>query len=133
MVRRSVFDQIFREMRSIHSRLNDVERIMSGWSPKPLELSGFELFSLPDHLRETYMVVASKGECEATLVSNLTGKSRAIESNYLNQLSRMGWLNKRRISRTIHFRPVLRKCRRKPCSPERRVLKQDGARISVRA
>jgi hypothetical protein len=108
-----VFDQIFREMRNIHSRLNDLERTLSGWNPKPLELSGFELFSLPDHLRETYMVVASKGECEAMIVSNQTGKSRAIESNYLNQLSRMGWLNKRRISRTIHFRPASEKMPKK--------------------
>jgi len=29
-----------------------------------------------------------------------------VESNYLNQLARMGWLNKRRISKTIHFRPI---------------------------
>ena len=38
---------------------------------------------------------------------------RAIESNYLNQLSRMGWLNKRRISRTIHFRPASEKMPKK--------------------
>jgi hypothetical protein len=40
------------------------------------------------------------------VVSNLTGRSRAVESNYLNQLARMGWLNKRRVSKTVYFRPV---------------------------
>jgi DNA-binding IclR family transcriptional regulator len=59
---------------------------------------------LPDNLRKTYLVVASKGECSATEVSNLTGRSRAIESSYLNQLTRMGWLTKRRNSKTLYFR-----------------------------
>jgi len=51
--------------------------------------------------------VAAKGECDAVQVSNLTGRCRAIESNYLNQLSRMGWLKKRRISKAVHFRPKI--------------------------
>ncbi len=62
--------------------------------------------SLPDHLRKTYMAVVSRGECSATTVSTVTGRGRAIESNYLNQLSRMCWLRKRRISKTTHFRVV---------------------------
>ena len=36
----------------------------------------------------------------------MTGRCRAVESNYLNQLARMGWLNKRRVSKTISFRLV---------------------------
>jgi hypothetical protein len=61
------------------------------------------------HLRRTYLTVASRGEWDATVVSNLTGRCRAVESNYLNQLARMGWLIKRRISKAIHFRPVSEK------------------------
>ena len=38
--------------------------------------------------------------------SNLTGRCGAIESNYLNQLSRMRRLNKRRVSKTVHFRAM---------------------------
>ncbi len=106
MVRRSIFDRIFKEMQNIRIRLDDMENSMANWNPKPMELSESKLISLPDHLRRTYMVVASKGECSAIQVSNLTGRCRAIESNYLNQLSRMGWLNKRRISKTTHFRAV---------------------------
>ena len=53
---------------------------------------------------DTYLAVASRGECDATVVSNLTGRCRAAESNYLNQLSHMVWLNKRRVSKTIAFR-----------------------------
>ena len=106
MVRRSVLDKIFKEMINIRWRLDDIEKSVSNWSPQPLEVPSTELLQLPDHLRRTYLTVASRGECDAKMVSNLTGRSRAIESNYLNQLVRMGWLNKRRVSKTIHFRSV---------------------------
>jgi hypothetical protein len=106
MVRRSIFDQIFKEMQNIRFRLDDMENNMSSWNPQPLEISESKLISLPDHLRRTYMTVISKGECGAIHVSNFTGRCRAIESNYLNQLSRMGWLNKRRMSKTTIFRAV---------------------------
>jgi hypothetical protein len=106
LVRRSLFDQIFREMREIRYRLDDIEKSFSNWNPSPLKISPSELFLLPDHLRKTYMSVVSKGECNAILVSDFTGRSRAAESNYLNQLARMGWLTKRRDSKTLYFRAV---------------------------
>ena len=104
MVRRSIFEKIFRELRNIRWRLDDLEKNFSKFNPKPLGVSESKLISLPDHLRQSYIVVANNGECSATSVSNYTGRCRAIESNYLNQLSRMGWLNKRRVSKTTHFR-----------------------------
>ena len=97
-------DRIFQELQNIRFRLDDIENAFSNWQPQPLNLSESELFSLPDNLRKTYLAVASKGECSATEVSNLTGRSRAIESSYLNQLTRMGWLTKRRNSKTLYFR-----------------------------
>ena len=103
MVRRSALDRIFEEMQQIRYRLDDIESAISSWVPPPLEISESELLSLPDHLRKSYLIVASKGECNATEVSNLTGRCRSIESNYLNQLARMGWLTKRRDSKTIFF------------------------------
>lgn len=113
MVRRSAFDRIFQELQQIRYRLDDIEAALSRWNPLPLEISESDLFSLPDHLRKAYMIVASKGECNAAEASNLTGRSRAIESNYLNQLVRMGWLTKYRDSRTTRFRLVPRKVLKK--------------------
>jgi hypothetical protein len=103
IVKRSVFEKIFREMQIIHFRLDDLEKCLSSWSPKPVEISESKLISLPDHLRKTYMFVAAKGECDATIASNNTGRCRALESNYLNQLARMGWLNKRKLSKTTIY------------------------------
>ena len=96
-------DRIFQELLTIRHRLDDIERRFSNWNPQPLHISESDLLSLPDNLRKTYLIVASEGECSATQVSNLTGRSRAIESSYLNQLVRMGWLAKRRNSKTLHF------------------------------
>jgi len=98
-----MFDRILQELQQIRYRLDDLENVLSKWKPLPLEISESELFSLPDHLRKTYLTVASKGECSATEVSNLTGRCRSIESSYLNQLARMGWLVKRRDSKAMHF------------------------------
>jgi len=109
VVRRSAFDRIFQELQQIRYRLDDIEAVLSRWNPQPLEISESELFSLPDHLRKTYMTVASKGECNATEASNLTGRCRAMESNYLNQLARMGWLTKHKYSKTRRFRLLSRK------------------------
>jgi hypothetical protein len=102
-MRRSILEQIFREMRYIHRRLDDYEKRMSGWSPAPADISEGKLISLSDHIRKTYVAVASVGECSAIDVSNSTGRCRALESNYLNQLCRMGWLGKRKISKTTIF------------------------------
>jgi len=109
MVRRSVLEQIFKEMMHMRQRLDDIENSFAGWNPQPVKVPESELISLPDHLRKTYMVVASKGECDAVTVSNQTGRCRAIESNYLNQLARMGWLEKRRVSKTAHFHLMTQK------------------------
>lgn len=118
MVRRSIFDKIFKEMQNIRCRLDDLENSMASWNPKPIEVPESDLISLPDHLRRTYMVVVSKGECNAIEASNLTGRCRAIESNYLNQLVRMGWLNKRRVSKVTHFRAVSDKVFTKTSAPK---------------
>ena len=99
-------DRIFQELVDIRHRLDDIERMFANERPQPLNISESMLLSLPDNLRKTYLIVVSEGECSATRVSGLSGRSRAIESSYLNQLVRMGWLMKRRSSKTLQFRSV---------------------------
>lgn len=117
MVRKSAFDRIFHELEQIRFRLDDIEAAVSSVIPPPLKISESDLLLLPDHLRKTYITVAStgeKGESSATEVANLTGRCRALESNYLNQLARMGWLMKHRISKTIRFRVITKKALKEP-------------------
>jgi hypothetical protein len=106
MVRKSAFDRIFQELQQIRFRLDDIETGLSKQDALPSVISESKLLSLPDNLRKTYITVASRGECSATQVSNLTGRCRAVESNYLNQLARMGWLIKHRDSKRIQFRLI---------------------------
>jgi trehalose-phosphatase len=105
-------------MQEIRYRLDEIEKSISSWKPQPLEIQESELLRLPDHLRTTYLTTLSLGECSATDVSDHTGRCRAIESNYLNQLARTGWLLKRRNSKSICFRPVQREELKRKVSQE---------------
>jgi len=68
-----------------------------------LPLDVVTLLSLPDHLRKTAIVLSKKGEATATEIAEETGKARAVESSYLNQLCTMNFVNKKRVGRTVYF------------------------------
>jgi len=68
-----------------------------------LALSPSTLLSLPDHLRKTAIIVCQLGEASAVEVAARSGRARAAESDYLNQLARMGLLKKRRKGRESYF------------------------------
>jgi len=63
------------------------------------------LLSIPDHLRKTLLVTQLLGLVSASDVANRTGRARAVESGYLNQLRTIGLVKKERHSRTAYFRP----------------------------
>ncbi len=67
-------------------------------------LDAVTLLSLPDHLRRTVLSLAKLGgEATAEEVSRETGRARAVESAYLNQLVAMGYLGKKRKGRKVYF------------------------------
>ena len=68
-----------------------------------LALTPSTLLSLPDHLRKTAIIVCQLGEANAAEVAAKSGRARAAESDYLNQLARMGILGKRRKGRESYF------------------------------
>ena len=61
------------------------------------------LLSLPDHLRKTATAVCSLGKATAKEIAGNTKRARAVESGYLNQLVRMGYLKKERKGREVLF------------------------------
>jgi len=61
------------------------------------------LLKLPDHLRKTMIALSKLIEGRADGVAQLTGRTRAIESGYLNQLMRMGYIKKVRRKHQIYF------------------------------
>lgn len=50
--------------------------------------------ALPDHLRKTMLALAKLVEARADEVAEITQRTRAIESGYLNQLVRLGYVKK---------------------------------------
>jgi len=71
--------------------------------PENLPLDVTTLLSLPDHLRRSALALANLGEATATDLSKETGRVRAVESDYLNQLVSMGYVKKKRKGRDVYF------------------------------
>ncbi|RLF10699.1 MAG: transcriptional regulator [Thermoprotei archaeon] len=69
--------------------------------PKALDV--LSLLKLPDHLRKTAMALDKLGEGTADDVARITGRERAVESGYLNQLARMGYVRKKRVGKKVMF------------------------------
>ncbi len=62
------------------------------------------LLSVPDHLRKTLIALAKLGgEATSEEVAKHTGRARAVESAYLNQLATLGYVIKRRKGRKVYF------------------------------
>jgi hypothetical protein len=89
-----------------YRRRMSMKKMPSGEPPSSLEglaLTPSTLLSLPDHLRKTAIIVCQLGEANAAEVAARSGRARAAESDYLNQLARMGILEKRRKGRESYF------------------------------
>jgi len=61
------------------------------------------LLSLPDHLRQTLVVAQKLGMTTSEDVAERTGRAKSLESSYLNQLARAGFLKKQRVGRKVYF------------------------------
>ena len=61
------------------------------------------LLALPDHLRKTAMVICRRNAATASEVAEETGRARAVESGYLNQLVNLGHVKKKRDGRKVYF------------------------------
>jgi hypothetical protein len=91
-------------------RLIELQRTSGGQGARPnvslpegLPLDVTTLLSLPDHLRKSALALATLKEATATDLSKETGRVRAVESDYLNQLVSMGLVKKKRKGRDVYF------------------------------
>ena len=98
--------QIWLELKQIRSNLDKISE-MSRKILKHFEesnpLDAVTLLSLPDHLRKTALVMLKMGEASASMVAKDTGRARAVESSYMNQLVRMGYMKQHRKGQTVYF------------------------------
>jgi len=92
------------EVRGIWVKLREVIPPVDEVRFEPLDV--MTLLSLPDHLRKTATVTGSLGRATADEIAERTERARAVESGYLNQLVRMGYLKKERDGRRVLFSVV---------------------------
>lgn len=72
----------------------------SDFSKEELE----KIIKLPEHLQRTYKALLQLNTATATKISSVTKFSRALESNYLNQLVVIGYATKSRLGRQAIFK-----------------------------
>jgi ribosomal 50S subunit-associated protein YjgA (DUF615 family) len=80
-----------------------LERFKEESISEEIPLDASLLLRLPDHLRKTMIALAKLVKAKADDVAKITGRARAIESAYLNQLARMGYVKRERIKREVYF------------------------------
>lgn len=110
-------------IRGIHAEIQDIKKVTNGIShridrffdigvikkaPKPhiKEIStGLDLLTqIPPHLRDTFQTVLKRDRGASALeIAKETGKSRSLESDYLNQLVDRGFVIKRRQGKRVLF------------------------------
>jgi len=103
----SRIEEILTDLYYIESEIRDVlkGRKKPGEVTEALKaLDVMTLLELPDHLRKTAMALARLGEARAQDVAEVTGRERAVESSYLNQLARLGYVRKVRKRKEVWFR-----------------------------
>jgi len=92
------------ETRDLDALWKDLRKVIPTVDEFSFEtLDVMTLLSLPDHLRKTASVVCEKGRTTAEKIAEATQRARAVESGYLNQLVRMGYLKKERKGRQVLF------------------------------
>jgi Mg2+ and Co2+ transporter CorA len=93
-------------VRRIERKLEQIEAEIDKMRRQMLEdflATEHRLISLPDHLRKTAMGLIEVGQGSARDVCRVTNRSRAVESNYLNQLEREGFVKSFRVGRRKVF------------------------------
>lgn len=106
---------IVKRLESIEQRLKRIETLLKEISaagarpgievPRRDTLTvGVEgLLELPDSLRRTMMALQELKEATAEETAGKTGRTRSVESIYLNQLARMGLLQRSRRGKKVYF------------------------------
>ncbi len=93
-------DRLIKTQESVLERLPKKEKAVS-LEEIPLDVA--TLLSLPDHLRKSAMAISELKEATASQVAEKTGRVRAAESDYLNQLVSQGHLKKKRKGHDVYF------------------------------
>jgi hypothetical protein len=90
-------------MQILKSSERKLDRLLELQKPPFADFVPGTFLSLPKHLRRSMQAMTLSGEATAEQISDRTGRSRAAESDYLNQLVDRSFLKKTRRGREIVF------------------------------
>ena len=65
-----------------------------------------DLMNLPDSLRKTMLIIAKHGETTPEEIAEETNRTRGLENIYLNQLERLGYVEKTKRGKRVYFRSL---------------------------
>ena len=106
-------EELLQIVRQLEERVANLERQIADLKGTSLPSKGsdlkykigiVDLLQLPDHLRKTMVALSEMGQATASEVTEKTGRVRNLESSYLNQLERMGLIERFRKGRRVYFR-----------------------------
>ena len=101
--------EIADRIKRIEERLDVLEKMIktvgiSLAENQPQTLNLKDLLSLPSSLQKTMLAVQELKEATSSGVAEKTGRDRTVETIYLNQLMRLGYLDRERRGRKIYFK-----------------------------
>ncbi len=106
----AIIDLLKKINKNLEALNEKIDNILKTQEPKEngLSLEGIPLdvatlLSLPDHLRKTAITICELKEATASEVAEKTGRVRAAESDYLNQLVSQGHVKKKRKGHDVYF------------------------------
>ena len=106
-------DEVEKKLAKMQERLESLEEIISnaGITKEPSMTGGLppsikDLLDLPDTIRRTLLALQGLGESTSEEVSKKTGRTRSIETVYLNQLHRLKHVSRQRKSRKVYYKVV---------------------------
>lgn len=104
-------DEVSERIKKIEERLDVLEGMVRALGalptreqPKSVDMS--DLLALPSCLQKTMLTAQELREATSSEVAEKTGRDRTVETIYLNQLMRLGYLSKERKGRKIYFKAL---------------------------
>jgi hypothetical protein len=102
-------EDVAERLKRIEERLDVIERLVAKEPPRTSKastttISMDQLLSLPSSLQRTMVAIQELKEGTASGVAEVTERSRSVETIYLNQLARIGYLSRERRGHKVFFK-----------------------------
>jgi len=103
-------EKLLERLDKMEKKVQRLEEIINNLEKKIEEPEGrkakAEFMELPESIRKTMTAISRIRKASAKQVAEETGRTRGMESIYLNQLERLGYVEKTKKGRDVSFRSL---------------------------